>query len=216
MDKYFIQEDNITSEDIRDVVELHKQEINQGFLSSLGDKALDLLFLHAAESKTGVLLIAKDKAEGETCGFLLGSLNTGKFYKDFLLKKSFSAFICLIPKLLSPAKIRKILETLFYPTKKNMQNLPDAELLDIAISKERQGTGLAQHLFAEFSNILSKLSIEEFKITTGESLVRAQRFYETLGAKRVKTIEVHRGQKTIVYIYRIVDKAVNINYKSRG
>ena len=47
------------------------------------------------------------------------------------------------------------------------------------------------------------MKIEEFKITTGESLTRAQRFYEKLGAKKDGEVEVHKGQKTYVYRYKI-------------
>jgi len=108
-----------------------------------------------------------------------------------------------LPKLLSLSKIRKIVETLVYPSKNELNDLPKAELLDIAISKEYQGRGLAQILFKEFSACLNEFGIDEFKITTGESLKQAQRFYEKLGAIKIGTIEVHKGQKTFVYCYKI-------------
>ena len=92
---------------------------------------------------------------------------------------------------------------MFYPSKKEMQILPKAELLDIALLKKYQGRGLAQNLFREFSSSLYEVGIEEFKITIGEDLLQAQRFYEKLGATKSGTIEVHKGQKTLVYIYKM-------------
>ena len=147
MTPYNIQNTDFSLDDIKQVVNIHRQEIRQGFLSSLGNKALELLFSLAVESNYGVLLIAKNANNRKVCGFLLGTVDTGKFYKDFLIKKSFQAIIVLIPKMLSLDTIRKLMETLFYPSKSEIQDMPNAELLDIAIVKEHQGTGLARSLF---------------------------------------------------------------------
>lgn len=205
MNSYVIQESVDSSDFLKNVIRIHRIEISQGFLNSLGDNALALLFSHASESRFGRLLIAKDTSSEQIVGFLLGTIDTGVFYKDFLCKKGLKAVFVLAPKLLSFEKVRKIFETLFYPTKEELKTLPKPELLDIAVLKEFQGTGVAQLLFKEFSMKLRDMGIGEFKITTGESLSGAQRFYEKLGAKKAGEIEVHKGQKTIVYIYRISD-----------
>ena len=203
MDRFIIQETDFNQEDISQIVAIHRKEIGQGFLSSLGDKALQLIFSLAAESKSGVLLAAKDTEQGQTCGFVLGAVDTRAFYRDFLLKKSLSAVISLAPRLFSFERLRKVLETLLYPSKGEMQEMPKAELMDIAVLRSYQGTGLAQLLFHKFSEVLRESGVETFRITTGESLVRAQRFYERLGAKKVASIQIHQGQETLVYIYEI-------------
>jgi len=205
---YVIQEPVDSSDFLENVIRIHRIEISQGFLSSLGDNALALLFSHASESRFGRLLIAKDASSGQIVGFLLGTVDTGAFYKDFLCKKSLKAVFVLAPKLLSLERVRKIFETLFYPTKEELKALPKPELLDIAVLKEYQGTGVAQLLFQEFAKKLYVIGIDRFKITTGESLLGAQQFYEKLGAEKASEIEVHKGQKTWVYIYRI--------YKTHG
>ena len=204
MARFTVQEAEPNQETISQIVALHRREIGQGFLSSLGDRALQLIFSLATESESGVLLAARDTTqEDQVGGFLLGTLSTTAFYKDFFLRKSLAAVFWLVPKLLSFEKLRKVLETLLYPTKDKADDMPQAELLDIAVSKEYQGTGMAQMLFHRFSDTLTERGINEFKITTGESLVRAQRFYESLGAQKVTSIEVHKGQRTLVYVYRI-------------
>lgn len=111
--------------------------------------------------------------------------------------------ITLLPHIFSLFKIRMILETLLYPSKIEIKNLPDAELLDIAVFHEHQGKGIAQLLFQEFVKNLQKKYVQEFKITTGESLLQAQRFYEKLGAQKVAVIKIHKKRKTIVYKYKI-------------
>lgn len=204
MERFTIQKSDFSQETISQIVAIHRKEIGQGFLSSLGDKALQLIFSLAAESESGVLLVARDTAQKDQAGgFLLGTFNTNAFYKDFLLRKSLAAVFGLIPKLLSFERLRKALETLLYPTKEKADDMPQAELFDIAVLKEYQGTGMAQMLFHCFSDTLAERGFKEFKITTGESLVRAQRFYESLGAQIVASIEIHKGQRTLVYVYRI-------------
>jgi ribosomal protein S18 acetylase RimI-like enzyme len=206
MTEYIVQDTDISIEDIRQAVAIHRRQIRQGFLSSLGDRALQLIFSMAANSRSGVLLIAKVNPEGQVCGFLLGALNTGAFYREFLVRKGLPAIITTLPKLLSLGKIRKVLETLLYPSRRDTLTLPEVELLDIAISEKHQGTGLAQMMFHEFSALLQNKRIRQFKITTGETLVRAHRFYENLGAARAAIIEIHKGQKTVVYTYTIPGK----------
>jgi ribosomal protein S18 acetylase RimI-like enzyme len=205
MGSYHIEElINPSSNLLKSVIKIHRTEISQGFLSSLGDKALALLFLHASENRFGKLLIATDTTSGHVAGFLLGTIDTDAFYKQFLYNKFFQAIFVIAPKLMSLEKLRKVFETLFYPTKKELKILPKPELLDIAILKQYQGKGVAQLLFNEFTKKLNAAGIDEFKITTGENLVAAQKFYEKLGAEKADEIEVHKGQKTIVYIFKIL------------
>lgn len=185
------------------VVRLHRTELNRGFLSSLGDKALSLLFSFAAKSDAAVLLVARNSSTSAIQGFLLGSYGTGRFYKEFLKKKTFQALLHVGPRLLTPQKIWKIAETLLYPSKKEVATLPSSELLDLAVSKNAQGLGVGRALFDEFVSVLRQTGVKEFKITTGESLSDAHAFYERMGARRDKDIEVHSGQVTRVYLYKI-------------
>ena len=206
MNPYVIQEPADSSDFLKNVIRIHRIEISQGFLTSLGDNALVLLFSHASKSRFGRILIAKDTSSRQIVGFLLGTIDTGGFYKDFLCKKFLKAVFVLAPKLLSFEKVRKVLEILFYPTKEDFKALPKSELLDIAVLKEYQGTGVAQLLFQEFAKNLYAIGIDRFKITTGKSLRGARRFYEKLGAEKVGEVEVHKGQKTWIYLYRISER----------
>lgn len=203
MANYRILEGDLSQEDLLGVARVHRQELNQGFLSSLGDRALIPLFTFAAQSPTAVLLVAKDADTGGVVGFLLGAVNTRAFYREFMRRASIKAFLSVVPKLLSLRRIIKIFETLFYPGKQELKNLPQAELLDIVVARGCQGSGLGKELFARFCTSMQQKGIGEFRVTTGETLVQAHRFYERLGAKWVSSIEVHRGQKTRVYTYTI-------------
>ncbi len=185
------------------LVRLHRDEINTGFLSSLGDKAIGMLFSFSSKSEAAILLVARDPTTLAIHGFLLGSYDTGRFYREFLKQQFFQSLFYVVPRVLTPQRLQKILETLLYPSKKEIRQLPASEILDLVVCKKSQGKGIGRALFAEFKNILKKSGLNEFKITTGESLVAAHAFYEKMGASYDRNIIVHSGQVTRVYIYKI-------------
>ncbi len=204
-----------TRGEIDQVIRIHRTELSGGFLSSLGDRALRLLFEHAASCPTSVLLVARTGQNREIGAFLLGTINTGAFYNSFFLRKGVYAVFQLLPKLLSFKRIFRVMETLLYPRQKAVQDLPDAELLDIAVSGTAQGMGVGRQLFNAFCEELRDRGVTEFRITTGEELKQAHRFYEKLGAERVDDIEVHSGSKTFVFIYRIPNMTPSEHHESR-
>jgi GNAT superfamily N-acetyltransferase len=190
-------------DEIRQAVQIQIQELDQGFLSSLGDRALELIFNHVAQSRFGMLVLAIESEQGRVVGYVFGATDTGKLYKEFLLKKTPSALFHFLPKLLSWQRIKKAFETLWYPAKKQTTSLSQTELLDLAVTKKAHGTGVAQELFKAFVNECRSRGISVFQIPTTEGLDRAHRFYEKMGARRVSSVAVHEGQETYIYFYKI-------------
>ena len=201
----------ISRQEIAQIVKIHRSELSGGFLSSLGDTGLRLLFEHAVDCHTAVLLVVQNGTSNNLDGFLLGTVDTSAFYRSFLRRKGLKASFLLMPRLLSIRRIFRVMETLFYPRRQAVRQLPSAELMDIAISQELQGCGMGKKLFMAFCSELVKLGISEFRITTGEKLNQAHQFYKKLGARRVEDIEVHRGSKTFVYIYNLGGKIKSYN-----
>lgn len=205
MAELVLKKAQFTREDLRQVVGIHRREIDQGFLSSLGDAALNIVYSLLAESSSGVLIVATDASSGRIGGFICGTTQINTLYRDFLMKKTLSALIYLVPKLLTPSRIVKAFETLTYPARKQSTSieLPKSELLVFAVEEAYRGTGLSQQLFQSFVDEMRAKGVQQFKIGTGASLIRAHRFYEKMGARQVATIEVHRGQASYVYLYDI-------------
>lgn len=191
--------------EIREAVRIQIQELNQGFLSSFGDEALEVIFSHVAESRWGIFVLAVDAQQKRVLGYVFGTLGTGKLYTDFLCRKTFAAMKYFLPKMLSWVRIKKAFETLLYPFKKRDADArsPEAELLDLAVSRDYHGTGVAQMLFAGFVEECRRREISAFQIPTTETLNQAHRFYEKMGAVRAGTVEVHEGQNTFIYLYQI-------------
>ena len=189
--------------EIRQAVRIQIEELNQGFLSSFGDKALELIFSHTAKCRWGIFVIAIDSEQGKVVGYVFGSDDINSYYKDFFLKKIPAAVFYFLPKMLSLKRIKKSFETLFYPTKHGSADMPRAELLDLAVSSSYHGTGVAQKLFAGFVNECRQRGVNVFSIPTSASLVRAHRFYEKMGANKAGSIEIHKGEEAFVYVYYI-------------
>ena len=192
-------------DEVRQAVNIQIQELPKGFLSSLGSKPLELIFSHAALSKFGVLVLAKEIENNRVIGYVFGATDTSKFYKEFLIKRFFTALIYFFLMLLTMEKIKKAFETLFYPNKKSQNQEEDckAELLDLAVEKPYHGKEIALNLFGNFVNKCRQLRVSCFDIPTTEGLEQAHRFYEKVGAKKVKTVMIHGEQKTYIYRYRI-------------
>ncbi len=198
----------ITPDEIRQAVRVQIQELNQGFLSSLGEKPLELIFSHVASSRWGMMALAIESESRQVVGYVFGATDTSQLYKEFLLKRTLPAIVYFVPRLLSWRKIKKAFETLMYPAKNRAEKveLPRPELLDLAVIQPYQGTGVAQELFKHFVNQCRKRGVTAFQIPTTEGLDRAHRFYEKMGARKVTTIEVHQGQKTYIYRYDIQEQ----------
>ena len=197
-----------TTDELRQAARIQMQELPQGFLSSLGEKPLELIFSHVATSRRGILVLATESEKNQVVGYVFGATHTGQLYKEFLLKRTIPALAYFLPKLLSWQRIRKAFETLLYPAKKQPQQSGEVkpELLDLAVTEAYHGTGIAQQLFKEFVNQCRGRGIDVFEIPTSEGLTRAHHFYEKMGAKRIDTIEVHDGQKTYVYQYYLEEE----------
>ena len=198
-----IKTKDFSDAEIRQSVRIQIEELDQGFLSSFGSKALEVIFFHAASSRWGILVIAIDSERGDAIGYVFGSDNINNFYKDFIVRKIPAAVIHFLPKMLSLQRIRKAFETLVYPMKNTSADMPRAELLDLAVSRSYHGKGVAQKLFDGFANECRVRGVTAFKIPTSASLVRAHRFYEKMGAKKAGSVEVHRGQEAYVYVYEM-------------
>lgn len=181
------------------VAQLHANCINQGFLSSLGIPFLTLLYEAIDANKASVLLIAQQ--DDRVVGFVAGAESMKSIYKS-LLHRFPRLLLTLLPSMLSPKKMWKILEIMLVNKKSiSIPNLPQAELLSIAVSPELRNHGYAQILYQQLVDTFNQRRIDSFKIVVGESLEAAHRFYKKMGAKAVGRIEVHKRQVSVLYLH---------------
>ncbi len=189
----------LSRDDYLAVARIHKDAISEGFLSTLGVNFLALLY-ESIDRATGCVLIV-ERADGKIVGFVSGALGLGSVYR-IMLRSWVRLFFSLFPALLSPTKLYRIGETVFFSKKSGDVGveLPHHELLSIAVSKEFRGKGHAEQLFRKLISHFHETGVEKFKIVVGDALAPAHRFYCRMGAYPVARAEVHKGSGSIIYV----------------
>jgi hypothetical protein len=111
------------------VADLHTQNIDQGFLSTLGPGFLSLLYRAIDENPESTLIVAYE--DGAVCGFIAGTVNLKQVYRG-LLRRWPALVVALAPSLVMPSRLWRILEILRYSrgTGADAVSLPEAELLE--------------------------------------------------------------------------------------
>ena len=188
----------LDSNDYRTVASLHCDNINQGFLATLGVPFLTLLYEAIDKDSESVLLV--ERVDRRVVGFVTGTRGSGRIYKQLLLKPLrliYSLKACI----LSPSKMYKILEVLLISKGGNISaDLPKQELLSIVVNPTYQGGGHAENLFKALCSHFREEGVSSFSIVVGGNLDRAHAFYTKMGSIPVKQIQVHKGADSVVYV----------------
>lgn len=189
--------------ELRAIANIHCQNIDLGFLSKLGKDFLFYLYKAMNLSDGVFLIVAKD--QNQVIGFISGTQGTfSNVYKRLIKSFLFPVSLTLIPRLLDFSNIKKIIEIIFYTKRNNdFSNLPKAELLSLATCKGYRRTGVSQQLYTILNDQFREIEIERFKITVGEELIGAQKFYEKMGASRQCVLELHSGKSSIIYVVNV-------------
>lgn len=185
------------------VANLHKKNIKAGFLSSLGSEFLQCVYKSISLSEDSILIVYMEN--DNVIGFISGTKNLSKV-KKILKKKYFPILIKIAIKLIiNPLKLKKFLETYKYSSE-NKDIFPynlKTELLSIVVDTNYRGKGIASMLYRELIKFFKERNVKEFKIIVGAELKEAQKFYEKMGAKKVGEFELHKGNKSYVYIQKV-------------
>lgn len=190
--------DKIQLGDVEQVAVLHQTYMNRGFLATLGIGFLEKLYAGMVNSDNAFCIVARDAAR--VVGFVSGTKHVAGFYKEFILNNFFSVGLILLVKIFDLETMKKVVETLFYPMKKEA-SLPDAELLSIVVEESYRAKGVSQELFNGLVHEFALRHIDRFKVVVGADLAAACRFYEKMGGVLHSEIEVHQGMKSRVYVW---------------
>jgi len=194
----YIKPHKFTRSDYRAVARLHCDNINQGFLATLGVPFLTLLYEAIDKDSESILLV--ERADFSVVGFVTGTRGLGRIYKQLLLKP-LRLIYSLKSCLLSPSKIHKIIEVLLISKGTNISaDLPKQELLSIVVNPAYQGGGHAENLFKALCTQFRAEGASSFRIVVGSNLDRAHAFYKKMGSIPVKEIQVHKGADSLVYV----------------
>lgn len=182
---------------------IHIQQITGGFLSSLGEKVLTRVYSSIAASPHSFIITAK--RDEQVIGFICGSFDTGKLYKQVLLKNGIRLSLACVKHIFSLRTIRKIWETLAYPKQALPTGIPDEEILNFCVAPNTQRSGLGTQLMNKLTQRFRDCGVTSIRIVTGAEQESAISFYEKIGAQRVHQFEVHRGIQSIIFKYDITN-----------
>jgi len=181
----------------RAVARIHAASINQGFLPTLGERFLALLYEAIDSDPNSALFI--EQVNGEVVGFITGGRGMGTIYRQ-MFKRWLRLLVALLPTLLNFAKLKRVLEIVWYSRKqKPVPGCPRAELFSIAVLERARGSGVAQRLYQELATRFLKAGEDAFCIVVGENLAPAHRFYQRMGAAPMAQITVHQGHVSTLY-----------------
>lgn len=194
----------------RAVARLHAENIGQGFLPSLGQDSLALLYRTTDESSESTLIPAYE--DNQVCGFIAGAIQLKPVYLRLLLHWP-ALFMALAPSLLRPTRLWRILEILRYSREDGVDTarvpLPDAELLGLAVAPGCRDRGHADSLYEGLRRFFARQGQVSFKIMVGADLSRAIHFYRRMGAVPAAEITLHRGASSTVYVQACTDAGGN-------
>ncbi len=185
-----------TKSDYQQVAMLHMDYLNTGFLSSLGEKFLALMYMAIDQDADSVLLVERNRSK--VSGFITGTCSMRRIYWQ-MLKHPVALMISLFPTLLHMAFYKRCFEIIKYSAK-GIEGLPEQELLSIVVSPQYRGQKVSDKLYLRLCDEFRMLNVKAFKILVGKDLKAAHSFYQRLGAKYAENVELHKGQNSVVYV----------------
>lgn len=184
-----------TAEDAAAIAGLHVTELSTGFLPRLGHRFMTVLYEAMISWKGATVLVVADDAG--PVGFISGVTSTGSFYKYFLRQYGFRAVWAAAPKLL--ANLGRAWESFRYGSE---EVAVPAELLSLAVAERARGRGLGFTLGEELLTAMQEMGCEAVRVVVAEENVAAIGAYEKMGFAEPTTIEVHRGEKSRMMVWR--------------
>jgi ribosomal protein S18 acetylase RimI-like enzyme len=150
------------------------------------------------ENSFGFVAIEDDKV----LGFIAFSTNLNKLYKSIILKRGLRFAFLLAGKMFSLERIKRTLETLFYPGRTKGMNLPSAEVLSIAVASQSCGKGFACQLIEKRLQECYKRGLDKVKVLVGADNTAVNKLYLKCGFELVEQINNH-GVLSNIYVTTI-------------
>jgi glycosyltransferase involved in cell wall biosynthesis/ribosomal protein S18 acetylase RimI-like enzyme len=187
-----------TRRDAEAMARLHRDALPDAFLPTLGDRFLRRLYRALIADPCGVAVVAEN-ARG-VVGFAAGASSVESFFRRFRRRHGIPAALLAGPRLVRRDVRRRLRETSRYPNE--TADLPPAELLAIAVEPGHTSGGVGTALARDLLDGLSHHGAHEVRVTVAASNRGANRFYEGLGFRLARTVSVHRGLASNVWVIR--------------
>ena len=191
---------DLQEEDFAFLAELHG-EVSNAVFCALGRKFVAKFFRWLAE-REDVCALGCRREVGRLDGVIVGMLDRRSAYRDVLAEHRWSLLAAAGWRLLSPRVLLWILRGVAarFGRRSKEPDLPGAELLFIAVRLDARGRGLGHKLVEGMESRFRRMEFAgEYTIRTEADNVRANRFYQRIGATLVEKRR-HRG--LLIHCYR--------------
>jgi len=182
------------------VAALHIQCIGTGFISSMGIDFVTSLYEAIVQSNSSFGVVAV--RNGKVLGFAAFTSNINTLYKSIVWKKGLKFALLLAGHMCSPKRVKRMLETLFYPARIKNKDMPSAELLSIAVAGEEQRKGLAGQLIEMGFRHYRKTGVDKVKVLIGADNKAGNQLYIKSGFEPAGQINNH-GVLSNIYVAQI-------------
>jgi ribosomal protein S18 acetylase RimI-like enzyme len=183
------------ADDIRAIADLHATRIDEGFLTSLGTPFLRRLYGRVLHSHDAFIVV--DDLDGVTTGFVAGVADLGALYRRFIVRDGLLAGFQAAPRLVK--NLPRVVETLRYPAITG--DLPEAEVLAVAVAADRSGHGVGQALVRAVIEGFVDHGIRTAKVVTTADNLAALAMYHACGFVAADGLEVHAGRSSEVLVW---------------
>ncbi len=182
------------------VASLHIQCISTGFISSMGIDFVTNLYEAIVQSNSSFGFVAV--RDEKVLGFAAFTSNINTLYKSVIWRKGLKFTLLLAGHMCSLKRVKRMFETLFYPTRIKNKGLPSAELLSIAVDPEEQRKGLAGELIEMGFRHYHKIGVDKVKVLIGADNKAGNKLYLKCGFEPAGQI-INHGLPSNVYVARI-------------
>ena len=201
-----------TRNDVPAVAALHGVAIDDGFLSTLGERFLSRLYARIVASPHGFLLVAESPTplEGHglrLAGFVAGSAEVGRLYREFLVRDGLSVAVSSGGRLLR--SVPRVVETLRHgatdraagkgqaPAATQARG-PETELLALAVDGAERRRGVGAALVESFVTTAHAAGSVSARVVVGAENQRAVELYGRAGFRESARLELHPGTESLL------------------
>jgi ribosomal protein S18 acetylase RimI-like enzyme len=185
----------LTPADAAAVGEMHRSAIATSFLATLGRGFSKYLYrgVLCSPSAFGFACRADD---GRLLGYIACTDSTSTLYKQSLSHHGLMMVIWLLPRIWRISVFRRLWETLRYPFEAGA-DLPEAEVLSIAVSPEVHGRGIGAKLIAAALAEFRRRGATRVKVAVWAGNTVAIKFYQHCGFQLALTRMHHQKPMNI-------------------
>ena len=169
------------------VARLHREAIPSAFTSFLGESFLKIFYRTLIESSYCFGFSVVDE-NNNVLGYITGASRLSGFNRDFLMRNFLTVPFLILPKVLSWKIFKSIFQSLFMGRQDRKKDLPEAEIISVAVVPQFRGMGIGRRLMNVALAEFIQNGVQQVKVMVGDKLP-ANEYYRKLGFEWVEHLE---------------------------